>query len=493
MEALSIFLVVVFLGTLVYFLVKDPLSFMFFVLFLFVLGFILYHFKVIRFKNVENFGESTAPGAASGPQSSSPFSALEVFYVSDNTFTYDEAESVCKAYGAQLATYDDVEKAYRDGGEWCGYGWSAGGMALFPTQQDSWKKLQESGDPEKAKSCGRVGINGGYFDKKMKFGVNCYGKKPAMKPGSMEKAKTDENVEKIKKMLGTLVVDPFDKLRWSEYDKSGGSIVSSQPDLSSASVTSPTTLQSGKLPTNITSTAPNMTSVGAPDATNQVNSGKIGETLNDYVSKLSGGLPNTAPGGIPSTGVASTSAGGVGGSVNGPSPSSLSTSTTNTDAVPAGTSLLSALSAPTTTTTTISKAAVKAAAAPVAATKSKTVGEDIGDFFTDLFGTIDGWLTGEGKKSIEDVGMSFLTGLDEFFTKIGSMLTDGFDTIKSDFSDIGDTAKSTDYKGEATGYLDRFDNFMTGKGFKKTEPAPVTAPTTAPAGTSSEKFTGISF
>ena len=28
------------------------------------------------------------------------------------------------------------------------------------------------------KSCGKVGVNGGHFDKKLKFGVNCYGYKP---------------------------------------------------------------------------------------------------------------------------------------------------------------------------------------------------------------------------------------------------------------------------------------------------------------------------
>ena len=48
----------------------------------------------------------------------------QVFHLKDNKYTYDNAKAVCKAYGARLANYDDMQKAYRTGGEWCNYGWS---------------------------------------------------------------------------------------------------------------------------------------------------------------------------------------------------------------------------------------------------------------------------------------------------------------------------------------------------------------------------------
>ena len=49
----------------------------------------------------------------------------EVFNVSKNNYTYDEAKAICKAYGAKLATYNQIEDAYKSGAEWCNYGWSA--------------------------------------------------------------------------------------------------------------------------------------------------------------------------------------------------------------------------------------------------------------------------------------------------------------------------------------------------------------------------------
>jgi hypothetical protein len=85
----------------------------------------------------------------------------QVFNIPENTFVYPDAKAVCKAYGARLATYQEVEEAYRDGGEWCNYGWSDGQMALFPTQQKTFDKLQKIEGHEN--DCGRPGVNGGYI------------------------------------------------------------------------------------------------------------------------------------------------------------------------------------------------------------------------------------------------------------------------------------------------------------------------------------------
>ena len=101
----------------------------------------------------------------------------EVFNVSNNLYTYEDAKAICSAYDAKLATYDQIESSYNDGAEWCNYGWSDGQMIFFPTQKTTWDKLQKTDDHKN--DCGRPGVNGGYIaNPYAKFGVNCYGKKP---------------------------------------------------------------------------------------------------------------------------------------------------------------------------------------------------------------------------------------------------------------------------------------------------------------------------
>lgn len=108
----------------------------------------------------------------------------EVFNISNNSYTYDDAKAICKAYGSKLATYDDIEKSYNDGGEWCNYGWSDNQMIFFPTQRKTWDELQKN--PKTKNNCGRPGINGGYMENPyLKFGVNCYGKKPPPKSSDL--------------------------------------------------------------------------------------------------------------------------------------------------------------------------------------------------------------------------------------------------------------------------------------------------------------------
>lgn len=104
----------------------------------------------------------------------------EVFNIANNVYTYDDAQQVCSIYGARLATYDDIEKSYQDGGEWCNYGWSDGQAAYFPTQKETWNKLQKTTSHKN--DCGRPGVNGGYMQNpNVRFGVNCVGVKPKAK------------------------------------------------------------------------------------------------------------------------------------------------------------------------------------------------------------------------------------------------------------------------------------------------------------------------
>jgi len=155
----------------------------------------------------------------------------EVFNISNNLYTYADAQEVCSIYGAKLATYDQVEAAYNKGGEWCNYGWSDGQMALFPTQKATWSKLQKS---ETTKNqCGRPGVNGGFMGNDgLLFGVNCFGKKPqatdkelkmmdANKNIVIPDAATPEEAAKLKFLKENkdtlLVLNPFARGDWSEW------------------------------------------------------------------------------------------------------------------------------------------------------------------------------------------------------------------------------------------------------------------------------------
>jgi len=145
----------------------------------------------------------------------------EVFHIADNTFTYDEAQAVCAAYDAQLASLEQILDAYNHGAEWCGYGWSAGGMALYPTQKSTWDALQQESDQTKRTACGRPGVNGGYFDPASKFGVNCYGikpqgnvKLPTPLPGT-DRSAFNSMVAKFKSMIKSFNLDPYSRSTWS--------------------------------------------------------------------------------------------------------------------------------------------------------------------------------------------------------------------------------------------------------------------------------------
>lgn len=148
----------------------------------------------------------------------------EVFNISNNLYSYEDARNVCSSYGARLATYDEVEAAYVDGGEWCNYGWSDNQMALFPTQKDTWSKLQMSKDHKN--DCGRPGINGGYIENPtFEFGANCYGTKPTTGPqvsiANGPSIDFDRNGQNAGKM-GTpppIVVNNFNRTKWSEYQR----------------------------------------------------------------------------------------------------------------------------------------------------------------------------------------------------------------------------------------------------------------------------------
>jgi hypothetical protein len=150
----------------------------------------------------------------------------QVFNIPGNYYDYDNAKALCKAYGAELATYDQIEKAYNSGAEWCNYGWSANQQALFPTQKKTYDYLQTV--PGHENDCGRTGINGGYMaNPKLRFGVNCYGNKPKITEEEEQLMKTtpaypqtaqdiafQKRVDFWKNKIPDILVSPFNKNSW---------------------------------------------------------------------------------------------------------------------------------------------------------------------------------------------------------------------------------------------------------------------------------------
>ena len=149
-------------------------------------------------------------------------SGNQVYNIGSNVYTYDDARAVCNAHSSKLATREQVIEAYKKGADWCNYGWSENQEALFPTQKESWDKLQKL-PKEHRNDCGNVGVNGGYFENpKYLFGANCYGKKPNPKKGEI--MKSDEPDDPLtqksnlyKEQLDDIKILPFNPDKWSQY------------------------------------------------------------------------------------------------------------------------------------------------------------------------------------------------------------------------------------------------------------------------------------
>jgi Extracellular link domain len=169
------------------------------------------------------------PRQSSGERVSSVETILpsrkEVFNVAQDKYTYSDAEPLCKAFGAELATYDQVKEAYNKGADWCNYGWIKGQAAVFPTQQATYDKAQ-MGPEDQRGACGIPGVNGGYFDNpELRFGVNCYGSKPNtndtndrhkmknknLTPGALE---YDKKVQDYKHDLNQIPINAFKEGAW---------------------------------------------------------------------------------------------------------------------------------------------------------------------------------------------------------------------------------------------------------------------------------------
>ena len=152
----------------------------------------------------------------------------QVFNIPGNHYGFEDAKTLCQAYGSRLATYDEVEESYNKGGEWCNYGWSEGQMALFPTQKTTYDNLQTI--PGHEHDCGRTGVNGGYIaNPRVQFGVNCFGYKPKINTEEEEMMQNtspypktekdilfEKRVDYWKTKLDQILVSPFNYNTWSK-------------------------------------------------------------------------------------------------------------------------------------------------------------------------------------------------------------------------------------------------------------------------------------
>ena len=165
---------------------------------------------------LESDVEAALGGGGMGP------GKKQVFNVARNLYTYGEAEPLCRAFGAELATYDQVKDAYEAGADWCNYGWVKGQQAVYPTQKSTWEKLQHGPEADRL-SCGLPGMNGGYFpNEDQRFGVNCYGARPAesalderIAEGDKRNISFDREVAHFKAELGSIAVSPWSEKQWS--------------------------------------------------------------------------------------------------------------------------------------------------------------------------------------------------------------------------------------------------------------------------------------
>ena len=150
------------------------------------------------------------------PKGSKGLKKEEVFHV-PGQFNYTDAKALCRAYGSSLANIKQMEEAYKNGAEWCDYGWSDDQMALFPTQTKTWEMFKDS--ETESKKCGRPGINGGYtMDLTQLLGANCFGTKPeqndtAIQPPPFPVNPLDVEAEKYKGNLPN--VSAFNYEKWS--------------------------------------------------------------------------------------------------------------------------------------------------------------------------------------------------------------------------------------------------------------------------------------
>lgn len=147
----------------------------------------------------------------------------QVFNIKNNIYTLEDAPAVCGAFGAELASIEQLINSHRSGANWCNVGWTNDGLAAYPIQKSFWDKMQGN-TPDKRGICGQPGINLVRNDPNLLYGVNCYGVKPEPKKGEKVKetvlSDTDvalnAKIAEFQKNLENINVAPWNNDMWSQ-------------------------------------------------------------------------------------------------------------------------------------------------------------------------------------------------------------------------------------------------------------------------------------
>jgi hypothetical protein len=99
----------------------------------------------------------------------------EVFLIY-NKYSYPEAKQICKLYNGRIADEADLDKALKNGANWCNWGWLEGNKIAYPVQEKYWEQVEKVHKGH----CGpTAGINKiANIDPSKKYSINCYGIKP---------------------------------------------------------------------------------------------------------------------------------------------------------------------------------------------------------------------------------------------------------------------------------------------------------------------------
>ena len=148
----------------------------------------------------------------------------EVFAITDQIYTFEEAKNKCRAYNnADLANYQQIVDFYNAGVYWGPYySWTKSGDAYYPVQPCEYVKLRRQGI-----NVGPPGVNGGNFPPSVRFGAACYGIKPVGKsqclkpPICNEFGKTElcqRNPDACKVLDTDRIGDFIKNKQWSRFD-----------------------------------------------------------------------------------------------------------------------------------------------------------------------------------------------------------------------------------------------------------------------------------
>jgi hypothetical protein len=177
-----------------------------------------------------------------------PTSSEEVFYVQTPQYTYTQAQKVCQAYQAKLATKEQLQEAYRKGANWCRYGWTEGESLYYPAQASYVRPKTMDELKQVCDAPGLIGLIGGeYKDKEQPFGVNCYGVRPETTTYQSSFSKiqadllrgqtntpptSDPSTKSAEPVIDkkTTNIQPFSESAWSQYSQKR-SIVKFHPDV----------------------------------------------------------------------------------------------------------------------------------------------------------------------------------------------------------------------------------------------------------------------